>query len=57
MKYGIYYAYWEQEWKADYIRYIEKVAKTTRAAQSADFTERQKLRKFILPPPASIAKK
>ena len=27
MKYGIYYAYWEQEWKADYIRYIEKVAK------------------------------
>ncbi len=27
MKYGIYYAYWEQEWKADYIRYIEKAAK------------------------------
>ena len=27
MKYGIYYAYWEQEWSADYRRYIEKVAK------------------------------
>jgi len=27
MKHGIYYAYWEQEWKADYKPYIEKVAK------------------------------
>lgn len=27
MKYGIYYAYWEQEWAADYRYYIEKVAK------------------------------
>ena len=27
MKYGIYYAYWEQEWVSDYIPYIEKVAK------------------------------
>ena len=27
MKYGIYYAYWEDQWKADYIQYIEKVAK------------------------------
>jgi D-psicose/D-tagatose/L-ribulose 3-epimerase len=27
MKYGIYYAYWEQEWKADYKSYIEKAAK------------------------------
>ena len=27
MKYGIYYAYWEQEWASDYIPYIEKVAK------------------------------
>jgi len=27
MKYGIYYAYWEQEWQADYLPYIEKVAK------------------------------
>lgn len=27
MKYGIYYAYWEQEWEADYKYYIEKVAK------------------------------
>ncbi len=27
MKYGIYYAYWEQEWQADYLPYIEKAAK------------------------------
>jgi D-psicose/D-tagatose/L-ribulose 3-epimerase len=27
MKHGIYYAYWEHEWKADYTKYIEKVAK------------------------------
>ncbi|MBS6398277.1 MAG: sugar phosphate isomerase/epimerase [Clostridiales bacterium] len=27
MKYGIYYAYWETEWEADYTRYIDKVAK------------------------------
>ena len=27
MKYGIYYAYWEDQWKADYFKYIEKVAK------------------------------
>lgn len=27
MKYGIYYAYWEQEWEADYIYYIEKAAR------------------------------
>jgi D-psicose/D-tagatose/L-ribulose 3-epimerase len=27
MKYGIYYAYWEQEWNADYKYYIEKAAK------------------------------
>ena len=27
MKYGIYYAYWEQEWRADYQYYIEKVAR------------------------------
>ena len=25
MKYGIYYAYWEHEWKADYLKYIQKV--------------------------------
>lgn len=25
MKHGIYYAYWEQEWNADYSYYIEKV--------------------------------
>lgn len=27
MKYGIYYAYWEQEWEADYLYYIKKAAK------------------------------
>lgn len=27
MKYGIYYAYWEDKWQADYFKYIEKVAK------------------------------
>lgn len=27
MKYGIYYAYWEKEWEADYKYYIEKAAK------------------------------
>jgi D-psicose/D-tagatose/L-ribulose 3-epimerase len=27
MKYGIYYAYWEQEWEADYKYYIEKAAR------------------------------
>jgi len=27
MQYGIYYAYWEQEWSADYIPYIKKAAK------------------------------
>lgn len=26
MEYGIYYAYWEHEWKADYQKYIKKVA-------------------------------
>lgn len=26
MKYGIYFAYWEKEWEADYRYYIEKVA-------------------------------
>ena len=26
MKYGIYYAYWEQKWVADYIRYVQKAA-------------------------------
>jgi D-psicose/D-tagatose/L-ribulose 3-epimerase len=27
MKFGIYYAYWEQEWIGDYTYYIEKVAR------------------------------
>lgn len=27
MKFGIYYAYWEDQWKADYFKYIEKAAK------------------------------
>ena len=28
MKYGIYYAYWERQWGADYLKYIKKVGKT-----------------------------
>ena len=27
MKHGIYYAYWEKEWQADYLYYIKKAAK------------------------------
>lgn len=27
MKHGIYYAYWEKQWQADYLPYIEKAAK------------------------------
>jgi D-psicose/D-tagatose/L-ribulose 3-epimerase len=27
MKFGIYYAYWEQEWEADYLYYIEKASR------------------------------
>jgi len=27
MKYGIYYAYWEQQWGGDYLKYIKKVGK------------------------------
>lgn len=27
MKHGIYYAYWEKEWAADYLYYVEKVAR------------------------------
>ena len=27
MKYGIYYAYWEQEWQADYLEYIKRAAR------------------------------
>ena len=30
MKYGIYYAYWEQEWTADYFKYIEKAKELKR---------------------------
>lgn len=26
MKHGIYYAYWEKEWQADYIHYVSKAA-------------------------------
>lgn len=26
MKYGIYFAYWEKEWDADYYKYVDKVA-------------------------------
>ena len=27
MKYGIYYAYWEQQWGGDYLKYIKKAGK------------------------------
>ena len=27
MKFGIYYPYWEHEWSADCLKYVEKVAK------------------------------
>lgn len=27
MQYGIYYAYWEKQWGADYTRYVEKVSR------------------------------
>ena len=27
MKHGIYYAYWESEWVADYLKYVEKAAR------------------------------
>ncbi len=27
MKYGVYYAYWEKNWSADYLPYIEKTAR------------------------------
>lgn len=27
MKYGIYYAYWEKQWGADYLQYVEKAAR------------------------------
>jgi D-psicose/D-tagatose/L-ribulose 3-epimerase len=26
MKFGTYFAYWEREWKADYVKYVKKVA-------------------------------
>ena len=25
MQYGIYYAYWERQWGADYLKYVKKV--------------------------------
>ncbi len=27
MKHGIYYAYWEKEWSADYVKYVDKAAR------------------------------
>ncbi|NCC47738.1 MAG: dolichol monophosphate mannose synthase, partial [Clostridia bacterium] len=27
MQFGIYYAYWEEEWQADYLPYISKAAR------------------------------
>lgn len=45
MKYGIYYAYWEHQWEADYRKYVEKAAKLDfdileiGAAPLGDYTE------------------
>lgn len=45
MKHGIYYAYWEQEWAADYKKYVEKVSRLgfdileIGAAPLADYSE------------------
>ena len=47
MKYGIYYAYWEQEWAADYKKYVEKVSKLgfdileVGAAPLPDYTDQE----------------
>ena len=47
MKHGIYYAYWESEWAADYKYYVEKVARLgfdileIGAAPLADYTEKE----------------
>lgn len=47
MKFGIYYAYWEKEWAADYRYYIEKAAKLgfdileIAASPIPDYTDKQ----------------
>ena len=47
MKHGIYYAYWESEWAADYKYYVEKVARLgfdileIGAAPLADYSEKE----------------
>lgn len=47
MQYGIYYAYWEKEWAADYRNYVKKVAKLgfdileVGAAPLPDYTEEE----------------
>lgn len=47
MQYGIYYAYWEKEWAADYKKYVEKVAKLgfdileVGAAPLPDYTDQE----------------
>lgn len=47
MQYGIYYAYWEKEWAADYKKYVEKVARLgfdileVGAAPLPDYTEQE----------------
>ena len=47
MKHGIYYAYWEKEWAADYTYYVDKVARLgfdileVGAAPLPDYTKEQ----------------
>lgn len=47
MQYGIYYAYWEKEWAADYKKYVEKVARLgfdileVGAAPLPDYTDQE----------------
>ena len=47
MKYGIYYAYWETQWEADYVPYVERVARLgfdaleVGAKPLPDYTEEQ----------------
>ena len=52
MKHGIYYAYWEKEWAADYTYYVDKVARLgfdileVGAAPLPDYTPEQ-IRAYI----------
>ena len=64
MKFGIYYSYWEQEWSADCLKYVEKVAKLgfdVTPTGTVDSDTRDALHKFAkthgLPASAEITPK